>query len=233
MAKCLVVKRKILEKTHFWQRLPRVDGKICGMVKLSPGEIKEFLKIVEENKEFFKNWGAEGIEDKPEWQQIIFYGLIRQGEKFFVYQRGGEDSKYKEQRLQLKISAGVGGHIEPFDTSLIDSLYRETDEEVEFWKSGKEINLRDSPELAEVKILGILKDDTNEVGAVHLGLVCEVNLRDPEVEIKIRGDQENIEGRMMRIKEYQDWVKRGLATPETWTEILTEYLSPKRYKKSL
>jgi len=66
MPECLVVKKEILEKTDFWQRLPKVDGKIYGMVKLSPGEIEEFLNIVEENKEFKGRGGSGGIENKPE-----------------------------------------------------------------------------------------------------------------------------------------------------------------------
>ena len=233
MSECLVVKKEILEKTDFWQRLPKVDGKIYGMVKLSPGEIEEFLNIVEENKEFKGRGGSGGIENKPEWQQIIFYGLIRQKDRFFVYQRGGEKSQYKEKRLQSKISVGIGGHIEPFDNNLIDSLYREFDEEAALKKNGQEINLKDKEgkvteksfaSLADIYISGLIKYETDEVGEVHLGLACEINLLDPDLAVEIR-EGENVEGKMMNLKEYQDWVRQREAVPEFWTQIFIEEIS--------
>ncbi|MBM3205895.1 hypothetical protein FJZ41_03560 [Candidatus Shapirobacteria bacterium] len=246
MSQCLVVKKEILEKTDFWSRIPlNSEGKLYGFVKLKPEEVNEFLKIVEENKQFKERYGSLGIEDKPEWQQIIFYGLIRQGDKFFVYQRGGEKSQYKEKRLQSKISVGVGGHIEPFDNTLIDSLYRELDEEVIFKKNGLRINLRNNEgkvteksfaNLADIYISGLIKYETDEVGGVHLGLACEVNLRDPNLVVKIR-EGESIEGKMMSLKEYQDWVKKGEVVPEFWTQIfmaeISKELKPSRWKERI
>jgi len=246
MSQCLVVKKEILEKTDFWSRIPlNSEGKLYGFVKLKPEEVNEFLKIVEENKQFKERYGSLGIEDKPEWQQIIFYGLIRQGDNFFVYQRGGEKSQYKEKRLQSKISVGVGGHIEPFDNTLIDSLYRELDEEVIFKKNGLRINLRNNEgkvteksfaNLADIYISGLIKYETDEVGGVHLGLACEVNLRDPNLVVKIR-EGESIEGKMMSLKEYQDWVKKGEVVPEFWTQIfmaeISKELKPSRWKERI
>jgi len=236
MSQCLVVKKEILEKTDFWQRIPHnAEGKLFGFVKLKAQENHEFLRIIEESKEFKERKEPEGIEDKPEWQQIIFYGLIRQGDKFFVYQRGGKDSSYVETRLQGKIAIGVGGHIEPSDTGLIDSLYRELDEELFFKKSGQEINLKDSEgrvteksfsNLADIYIIGLIKNELKEVDEVHLGLACEVNLLDPELTVEIKPG-ENVGGEMMTLKQYQDWVemKKGEAVPEIWTQIFVEKIS--------
>lgn len=157
--------------------------------------------------------------------------MIRQKDRFFVYQRGGEKSQYKEKRLQSKISVGIGGHIEPFDNSLLDSLYRELDEEVVFEKNGRVINLKDRQgkidknlfsNLAKIKIIGLIKYETDEVGLVHFGLACEVNLIDPKIGIKVREDEENIEGRMITAKEYQNLTKGGSVKVETWTKILME-----------
>lgn len=225
MSECLVVKKEILEKTDFWQRIPHnAEGKLFGFLKLKPQEINEFLEIIEKNKEFKERDGLRGIEDKPEWQQIIFYGLIRQRDKFFVYQRGGEKSQYKEKRLQSKISVGIGGHIEPFDNSLIDSLYREFDEEAALKKNGQEINLKDFANLADIYISGLIKYETDEVGEVHLGLACEINLLDPNLTVEVR-EGENIEGRMMNLKEYQNWIKGREAIPEIWTQIFLDEIS--------
>ena len=234
MSPCLVVKKEILEKTDFWSKIPlNPEGKLFGFLRLKPQEINEFLEIIEKNKEFKEREKEEGIEHKPEWQQIIFYGLIRQGDKFFTYQRGGENSSYKEKRLFGKISVGIGGHIEPFDTGLIDFLYRELDEEVVFKKNGQEINLKNKEgkvkeksfaNLADINISGLIKYETDEVGEVHLGLACEINLLDPDLTVEVR-EEENIEGRMVNLKEYQDWVKKEGITVEFWTQIFIKEMS--------
>lgn len=234
MSQCLVVKKETLEKTDFWSRIPRNnEGKLFGFLKLKPQEIHEFLEIVDGNKEFKERFGKDDIEHKPEWQQIIFYGLIRQGDKFFVYQRGGENSSYVEKRLFGKISVGIGGHIEPFDTGLTDSLYRELDEEVVFKKNGQEINLKNKEgkvtkksfaNLADIYISGLIEDETHDVEAVHLGLACEINLIDSDLTVEIR-EEENIEGRMVNLKEYQNWAKREGVIVEFWTQIFIKEIN--------
>lgn len=232
MSATLVVKKSILEKTDFWSRIPKKGEKIYGSIRILPEEINNFLEIINENKEFKERKGEEGIENNPEYQQIILYGLIRQGEKFFVYQRGGSNnSQYKETRLQSKISVGVGGHIEPFDASLIDSLYREFDEEVVFKKNNQIVNLRNKNgevdkeifnQLATIKILGLVEDEIHDVEKVHLGLICEINLLLPELSVEIRNHEENVKGQMMSLNEYQAWVNQGEAVSEEWTKIVID-----------
>jgi len=236
MSQCLVVKREVLEKTAFWLKIPRnSEGKLYGFLKLKPQEVNEFLEIVEKSKAFKERFEKEDIEHKTEWQQVIFYGLIRQGDKFFAYQRGGEDSSYKEKRLFKKISVGIGGHIEPFDTGLIDSLYRELDEEVVFKRNGQEINLRNSEEkvteksfasLADINIIGLIKYETDGVGEVHLCLACEINLLNANLRVEIK-EEENIKGKMVTFKEYQDWVKKEGVTVEFWSQILVKEIIEK------
>jgi len=233
MAQCLVVKKEILEKTDFWQKIPKDrQGNLCGFLRLKPFQIKEFLKIVESHRQFKERHGLRGVEFRKEWQQIIFYGLIRQKDKFFVYQRGGKNSQYREKRLREKISVGLGGHIEPFDNNLIDSLYREFDEEIALKKGKRAINLKDKrghvdqksfANLAEIRILGLIKDETDEVGKVHLGLACEINLINPDLKVGLKGD-ENAKGEMMSFKKYQDLIKGKKVIPESWTKIFMKEL---------
>lgn len=227
MPECLVVKRSVLEKTIFWQRIPKEELGVKGMTLLSTGEADLLLELIEENKEFRERYGPEGVEKNPAWQQVIFYGFIRRGDRFFVYQRGGQDSSYKEKRLRSKISAGVGGHIEPLDTGLLDSLHREVGEEIEFLKDGQEIDPERLSELVDTKIIALLKDDIDEVGTVHVGLVCEINLLDPEVKVVVQGREENIEGKMMDLGEYREWVEREEVVPEEWTKILIASVTPR------
>jgi len=218
MSQCLVVNRKVLGSLPLWQRLCGPDGTISTAIALSSDEVEELLGLVEQQGIFMEREGTDGVERKPEWQQVIFYALIVQGNRFFVYHRGG-GTAYKKVRLQGKLSAGVGGHIEPFDTNLIDSLYRELDEEVMFTRNKKAIPFR-----GDIRIIGLIKDDKDDVGRVHVGFVCLVELKDSDIEIAL-GDEENVRGWMVTLTEYHDLVSSQQYVPENWTTLLVEHIA--------
>lgn len=99
------------------------------------------------------------MEQNLNYKQIIPYLVFKYQDKYFLMQRGGQAS---ESRLRSKFSFGIGGHIREDDmqgTSIFDWARREFAEEVDY--QGK----------LEVSMLGILNDDSNDVGKVHLGLV--------------------------------------------------------------
>jgi len=227
MPLCLAIKRSFLEEMDFWKGIPQSGSKLCGMVGLSKTEIRQILQLIQENGKFKEREGPEGIERKPEWQQVIFYGVIRKGSQFFVYQRGRAGSGYKEKRLQAKLSIGIGGHIEPFDNTLMHSLYREVDEETVFLSCGQKIEkieLNNGRGVVNIEILGLLKDDSDEVGTVHLGLVCQIDILNPGIEVRIRETGENIRGRIMDLQECQDWAAQEGMVFENWTKIVMDYL---------
>ena len=171
-------------------------------------------------------------EDDPSLKQIIPYGLIVQGSDVFIMKRS---SKGGDPRLHEKISLGVGGHVNPSDRTRADepravqglaalagdlaeagtdflavaaAFQRELDEEL----------VVESAYRSEV--LGVLNDDSNPVGRVHLGLVFRLRLEDPRV----------------RVREVD--VLTGLLVPaervwtygpsmETWSRILQEHFWPR------
>jgi len=95
-------------------------------------------------------------------KQLIPYVVVRDDERVFLMQRtdAGGDA-----RLHGKASIGVGGHLNPVDEgadALMAGLRREWHEELE---SGWE---------PEFRLVGLLNDDSNPVGAVHLGVVFTV-----------------------------------------------------------
>ncbi len=214
MSQCLVVSRNILEKLPFWARLNKVEGKYSAGIKLPSLEITELLSTIEREQKYMERKGDDGVETKPEWQQIIFYALVTQADKFFVYKRN-HGPNFGEQRLKDKLSAGVGGHIEPHDANPIDSLPRELDEELEFTLNGTPVAVPQN-----IEILGVIKDEKDEVGKVHLGLVCVVKV-EPNVKIAIKGD-ENVEGWMTTVEEYETLVTTGNYVPEGWTALLID-----------
>eukprot|EP00904_Undaria_pinnatifida_P001936 jgi/Undpi1/11743/HiC_scaffold_37.g14038.m1 len=107
-------------------------------------------------------------EEQPAWKQPIPYCGVRCGDDVFVVQRrkGGT-----EQRLHGKKSIGIGGHVGPEDGApgdpelLIRALQRELREEL-FLPS----------EIPTPRFLGLINDDSNPVGSVHVGLAFELQL---------------------------------------------------------
>jgi predicted NUDIX family phosphoesterase len=101
-------------------------------------------------------------EESPDWKQLIPYVVVRDAEWVFLMDRtdAGGDA-----RLHRKASIGVGGHLNPVDEGedpLMVGLQREWAEElVAAWEP-------------EFRLVGLLNDDSNPVGAVHLGVVFEV-----------------------------------------------------------
>lgn len=229
MPQCLVVPRKNLESLSSWKELQASGDIIHVLIPLHENDCEEFLHTVRQYGEFKERFGDDGVEKNPDMQQVIFYGLIVRGNTFFVYKRG--DEGMSEKRLSSKISVGVGGHIEPSDASLINSLYRELDEEVSFVKNGNPINFRnESGEInldafhavATVEIKGLIKNDTDDVGKVHVGLFCVIRVIADDIDVKIKNEQENVLGSFMSKEDYDAHINAGEYVPEAWTQLVLE-----------
>jgi predicted NUDIX family phosphoesterase len=113
-------------------------------------------------------------EDDPTHKQLIPYVVVRDGEWVFLMERtdaGGD------RRLHGKASIGVGGHLNPVDEgedALMAGLRREWSEElVADW-------------VPDFRLIGLLNDDSNPVGAVHLGVVFAVEADGRAVEVRER-----------------------------------------------
>lgn len=156
----LVVKRGLLEELGMFEGL-KTDG--------ADGIVEALLK---DGNHFFKD-RAEAEED-PSHKQLIPYCIFKCGDRVLHYTRGKAGG---ENRLHAKISVGVGGHINPVDmgegrtgaAAYYSAVQRELDEELEI--------LCDY----EMRIIGLLNDESNSVGQVHLGVVHLVELESEEV----------------------------------------------------
>lgn len=96
------------------------------------------------------------MEQDPSFKQVIPYLVLRDGPRFFLMRRtrAGGDA-----RLHDRYSIGVGGHLNPGDGGLLGGLAREWHEELV------------AAFVPEFRLVGLLNDDTTDVGAVHLGAV--------------------------------------------------------------
>jgi predicted NUDIX family phosphoesterase len=150
-------------------------------------------------------------ETDPGHKQIIPYAVILHSERYFLLQRKSTQS---EQRLHHKLSIGVGGHINPSeavpDADVIRvGLTREIDEELYI-----------APGYTE-RLVGLINDDTTEVGRVHLGVLFEVDSTSPDVRVR---ETHKMDGAWALI----DQLDQSYENLETWSQIvLDSYLYPR------
>ena len=145
------------------------------------------------------------LESDPSWKQPIPYAValyrpegIPAGDvQLFWMDRlaGGSD-----KRLHGRASFGVGGHISPSDGGIRAALAREWAEEVA------------TPTLPHFTPLGLLNDDGDDVGRVHLGVVFIATLTSPLIHIrethKLAGSLVPVSEALRRRDELEGWSAR-------------------------
>ena len=129
-------------------------------------------QLLDPGNHFFMDRAA--AEEDPSHKQLIPYCIFRCGERILHYTRGKSGG---EARLHAKISVGVGGHVNPIDTGEgrtgPDAYHAAVTREIE-----EELDLREDH---QHRIIGLLNDESNPVGQVHLGIVHLIELTSDEV----------------------------------------------------
>jgi predicted NUDIX family phosphoesterase len=111
------------------------------------------------------------VETDPSFKQLIPYVVLRCGDQVFHYARGQRGT---EARLRALRSVGVGGHISQDDSNLFGDPYREG----MLREVAEEVYLESD---YSERCLGLINDDGNAVGQVHLGIVHAFELAEPKV----------------------------------------------------
>jgi predicted NUDIX family phosphoesterase len=144
-------------------------------------------------------------EDDPTHKQLIPYVVVRDTTRVFLMHRtdaGGDP------RLHGKASIGVGGHLNPVDEgedALMAGLRREWAEELEAdWEP-------------HFELIGLLNDDSNPVGAVHLGVVFSVEASGRPVAVR---EHEKLVGSFADPAE----VEHAWDRLETWSQLVAASL---------
>lgn len=185
----LVVNRATLfGKTPAWNGLAAVD-------------IEHYVQLIMQKKEFLPR---SLMEVDPTYKQIIPYLIFQHEDKYFLMQRTATST---EKRLQNKYSLGIGGHIREEDmqtNSIIDWANREFHEEVDYQGA------------LTIKPLGILNDDTNEVGKVHIGLVLLVQGNSEKIKVK----SELKSGELLTVEQ----LKAYRENMESWSQYVFDFL---------
>jgi len=185
----LVIKRTTLFPQGAWQGLKAVNH-------------VHYAQLIQSNKEFHSR---AAMEQDPVYKQIIPYLVFTHQNRYFLMQR---QAKASETRLQNKFSLGIGGHINAEDLNnnadIAQWARREFDEEVDF--SGT----------YTIEPIGILNDDSNAVGQVHVGFVYLLHGSSDTISIK----SEHKSGDMLTLDECME--KYPLM--ETWSQITLDFL---------
>jgi predicted NUDIX family phosphoesterase len=158
-------------------------------------------------------------ERSPHLKQIIPYAVVCCGDEVLMVRRL---NKGGESRLHDKLSIGIGGHINPVDgeTKQVEHLAAGGEQDLFTAATARELH----EELAitgdfTARAVGLLNDDSNPVGAVHLGLVQVVQVRGS---VTIR-EVDQLEGRLMATSGLQALRADG-ANFETWSALLVDSL---------
>lgn len=104
-------------------------------------------------------------ENDPSFKQVIPYVVITDGENILHYVRG---KKSGEKRLVAKGSIGIGGHINADDHGLFSATPEESYRNAVCREVSEEINVDGE---FDAEIIGLINDDSTEVGSVHFGVV--------------------------------------------------------------
>jgi predicted NUDIX family phosphoesterase len=142
------------------------------------------------------------MESDRSHKQVIPYLVLRDGSRYFLMRRtrAGGDA-----RLHDRWSIGVGGHLNPGDGDLAGGLRREWAEELaaEF--------------IPDFRLVGLLNDDTTDVGSVHLGAVYVADAAGRPVEIR---ETDKLTGTFATAAEVVA-VRDDL---ETWSRLVFDFL---------
>lgn len=142
------------------------------------------------------------VESDPSLKQLIPYLVLRDGPRYFLMRRtrAGGDA-----RLHDLWSIGIGGHVNPADGDLAGGFLREWEEEIS------------AGFVPPFQPVGLLNDDTTDVGAVHLGVVCVADAEGRPVAIR---ETEKLTGAFAA----PDDVRRRRDGLETWSRLAFDFL---------
>lgn len=178
-------------------------------------EPAEFLRDLESAAFFVPRLEAE---HNPLWKQPIPYCMVFEGDRILVVLRTHGQS---ERRLHGLHSIGLGGHVEPGDQrpgsmTFARALRRELGEEL----------VVPALDTLQPSFLGLLNDDSNAVGRVHVGLVYSLQVGPAaglQKPVRIRETSKMIGGFRSLVESENLWQDRSRF--ETWSRVLLKALA--------
>jgi len=193
----LVVERKAVVAGRMFQGFtPDVD---LYLDKIFAGGVPRFMP-------------RDQAEKDPSFKQVIPYVIMKYDTRFLSYIRG---KRAGEKRLKGLRSIGIGGHINPADDlpllgNSFDTYHNAVEREVR-----EEVTVQAG---YTEKIVGLINDDSNEVGSVHLGIVHCWTLDWPKVEKKEQMITQMVFMSLEELKAVRD-------SMESWSQLCLDNLT--------
>src|SRR3989338_8247505 len=204
--KVMVVKRSDLFFENVWHGLETQN-------------LQKYLTIIVKKHRFLPR---SEVESDPNWQQIIPYLIFENQGKIFLMRR---KSSHTDRRLSNLYSIGIGGHIDKEDiiksTKSMKSTRGTKGNELIFNWAKREFEEEikyDGQYIAN--FLGLLNDDSNDVGRVHLGLVIKLTGDSPKIAVR----DEHKSGNLVGVGE----ARKYYGKMETWSQIVYDFLVKRR-----
>lgn len=163
------------------------------------------------------------VESDESVKQLVTYSIVAYGPNpgnmvFFSYTRGGPGG---EDRLKRKLSVGIGGHVSgdqvsfkldpddpfpdmPWYNRFRCEAMREIDEEISH-----------NSRIPRLNLWGLINDDSDPVGRVHLGLVFVFTCTDPDIG---SNDEAVSDGRMLTYGQ----IMANYDRYESWSKIVID-----------
>ena len=189
----------VINRAHLFPQEPALQG-------LSPIPHTGWTETILAKKEFLPR---SLMESDPTYKQIIPYLIFTHNGKLFLMQR---QAKTSDTRLQSKFSLGIGGHIREEDiqvdengkTDIANWAQREFNEEVDY---------KDSLTIVPI---GVLNDDSNDIGKVHIGFIYLLKGSSPNIKVH----EELQSGTLLTFEECEQFYERM----ESWSKIIFDWL---------
>jgi predicted NUDIX family phosphoesterase len=176
-------------------------------------DVNRYLPVIlkKKNNSFMPRAQAE---TNLAFKQIIPYVIITDGKNILHYVRG---KKAGEQRLVAKGSVGIGGHINNEDETLfgLDSFGLEAFQDAVKREVCEELSIQGEFNACPV---GLINDDSTEVGRVHFGIVHVLSCKPEQVK---KNEQVITQVEFVPIEE----LKAKREQMETWSQLCLDNLN--------
>lgn len=204
----LCIPRESFEENGTFQGFLSIEGR---------DDLGRYLSIHPEFTQVAHFHPREQAEKDESRKQLISYCLIMCGEKVLVYERGKKGS---EKRLHTQLSVGIGGHVDEADDpdepffAYQNSVRRELKEEI-----GLDIDHN----AIKNTVLGLVNDESNPVGRVHLGVVHLVSVDEVQAERILANCEDTlIDPSFVALSDFEN--EELLDKLETWSQYVVEHL---------
>ena len=172
-----------------------------GFISKDDNRYKEIVKTFGD----FEVQRRGDMEEDPSFKQLISYCIITHNDETLVYKRlegGGE------ARLHGLLSIGVGGHMNDVESeaAIEGKLRVNAARELE-----EEVNLKED-DVKAIEIHGLINDDNNDVGKVHIGLVLKIDVEKDKIT--------NNEADTIALEWVKNDVLETMSPYESWSELI-------------